>query len=303
MSTRTRAGSVSLVLAILALFGSLILLVSSLDELTFRPGVRLAQLEIPDEPSSAAPRSTAPLTLQDKIIVGVLGGLTVGSIVCVFIFRKLRRQLLQYLFTLFAFVLPLMVGLLLFGRLFFGWIQRQGGEVAETGPQIPESVLSNPPTWSLALAAGAVAVLVSGVVAFIAARLLAFRESTREKRAENSERIAEQRELAQQAGETADRIREGRPLEGEVIRCYAEMDRLLSRRRRIRPTYLTPREFVGALRDLGIQSEHIRQLTELFELVRYGRRADEPVSRQALACLDRLRAVYGSSEDAEDATD
>ena len=97
------------------------------------------------------------------------------------------------------------------------------------------------------------------------------------------------------------RIRQGRPLQGEVIHCYREMDQLLSKRRRIKPTYLTPREFADSLRELGIQSKHVRQLTELFELVRYGNRDDESMAQQALACLDRLRSVYGVAEEHETA--
>ena len=112
-----------------------------------------------------------------------------------------------------------------------------------------------------------------------------------------AEIAAEQQAFAEQAAETAMRIRQGHPLQGEVIRCYREMDLLLSKRRRIKPTYLTPREFANSLREFGIQSEHIQQLTELFELVRYGDRDDESMAQQALACLDRLRSVYGAEED------
>jgi len=218
------------------------------------------------------------------------------SLACLFIFRKLRKLLLQYLLTIFTFLLPLILAFLLFGRLFSGWPQRHSGEVAGSGPQIPESVLSNSPTWALALTAGVVASLVLGAFAFITIRWIAYRRFVEQRKTHQAEITAEQQASAEHAAETAMRIRQGRPLQGEVIRCYREMDQLLSKRRRIKPTYLTPREFAGSLRELGVQSEHIQQLTELFELVRYGKRDDESMAQQALACLDRLRSVYGAEE-------
>jgi len=299
MSTRSRAESAFLALAILALFGLLILLIGSLSELTFQPGKLLPQAESSEEDESSSQQAVHKLSKKEQIYAYVLGGLTMLSLACLFIFRKLRKLLLQYLFTIFTFVLPLMLGLLLFGHLFSGWLQRRSGEVTNTGPQIPESVISNPPTWALGLTAGVVAFLALGTLALIAIRWIAFRKFVEQRRTDQAEIEAEQQAFAKQAAETAMRIRQGHPPQGEVIRCYREMDQLLSKRRRIKPTYLTPREFADSLRELGVQSEHIQQLTELFELVRYGKRDDESMAQQALACLDRLRSVYGAEEDHE----
>lgn len=49
MSARSRAEGVFLVLAILTLFGLLILLISSLDELSFQPGKLLPRMEAVEE--------------------------------------------------------------------------------------------------------------------------------------------------------------------------------------------------------------------------------------------------------------
>lgn len=299
MSARSRAGGVLLVLAIFALFGLLMLLIGSLNELTFQPGKYSPQLESSEWDEPREQQAVPKLGWREQIYAYILGGLTLVSLGCVFIFRKLRKQLLQYLFMLSAFLLPLMLGLALFGRLFPGWLRRHAGEIADPGPEIPESVISNPPTWALALAAGAVAFLVLGTFAFVAIRWLAYRKLVEQRKTQQVEIATEQQAFADQAAETAMRIRQGRPLQGEVIRCYREMDLLLSKRRSIKPTYLTPREFADSLSEMGIQSEHIRQLTELFELVRYGDRNDESMARQALACLDRLRSVYGAAEEHE----
>jgi hypothetical protein len=300
MSAKSRAESTFLVLAILTLFGLLILLIGSLDELTFQPGKHLPRSEALDE-DAAITRPTIPkLSPRDRLYASILGGLTLVSVVCVFIFRKLRRQLLQYLFMLIAFILPLTLGIMFFGQLFTNWFQRHSsGEVSAPGPVIPESLLANPPRWSLALTAGAVSLLVLGLSAFFVIRWLAFRKYVEQRKSELADLKAEQQAIAEQAAETASRIRQGKPLQGEVIRCYREMDRLLSKRRNIKPTYLTAREFANSLAESGIQTNHIQQLTQLFELVRYGKRDDRSMAKEALACLDELQSKYGTKENHE----
>jgi Domain of unknown function (DUF4129) len=300
MSVKSRAESALLVLAILALFGLLALLIGSLDELTFQPGKRLPHEEVAEEDVALSQRSLPELSSKDRLYAAILGILTLISIVCVFIFRKLRRELLQYLFVLFAFVLPLMLGIMFFGQLFSNWVLRHpSGAIADPGPLIPESILANPPKWALALAAGAVSVLVLGLGSFLVLRWFAFRKYVDQRKTELAILKAEQEALAEQAADTAFRIRKGKPLQGEVIRCYQEMARLLSRRRNIKPTYLTAREFSDSLAELGILTEHIQQLTELFELVRYGQRDDRSMANEALACLDELQSEYGAKENCE----
>jgi len=298
MRARVGPRSVWLAAAILLLFGTLVLLVGSLDQLTFHPGKHLARNAEPDEQTLTVEGSTATLTKKEKIYVTILGGLTGVSLICVFIFRKLRRQLIQYLFTLFSLVLPMLLGLFLVSRFLANWLSKPSDGTAVAGtPEIPEAILSNPPSWSVAVAAAALAVVLLGTIALLAWRWTTLRDRIRGVRLEASMDLdAEQRAIANQAAVTAQRIRDGEPLHGEVIRCYREMDRLLSKRRRLKPTYLTPREFANALDDLGIRSEHIEQLTHLFELVRYGNRADESLAQQALTCLDRLRFTYGGED-------
>jgi hypothetical protein len=74
-----------------------------------------------------------------------------------------------------------------------------------------------------------------------------------------------------------------------VLRCYREMVDLLARNERIPHASLTAREFADRLRNLGLHTEAIDGLTELFELVRYGHRDSAPFSERAVASLDRIR--------------
>jgi len=254
-------------------------------------------MEAVEEDEVVIHRTIPKLSPRDQLYAAILGILTLISIGCVFIFRVLRKQVLQYLFIMIAFVLPLMLGLMFFGELFSSWFQRhQSGEIVAVGPEIPDSILANLPAWSIALAASAVSLLILGLGTFLVIRWLAFHKIVEQRRSELASLEAEQQAIAEQAAETASRIRKGKPLQGEVIRCYREMDRLLSKRRNIKPTYLTAREFANSLAELGIQAEHIQQLTELFELVRYGERNDRSMATDALACLDKLQSEYGAKE-------
>lgn len=296
MNTRPRAGSALLILAVLVLSGLVILLIASLDELSFQPGRTFPRAGSSEEDSLDLQRTSPSLTQKEQICAYILGGLTLVSVICVFILRKLRKQFLQYMFMLFAFILPFVLILMLVSRMSSAWFQQHGGDIAASRPQVPESLISNLPVWALAAAAVTVALLIIGVILVFADRWFAFLKFVRRTETERTDLPVEQQTFADQAAVTAQRIRAGESLQGEVIRCYRKMDQMLSKRRRLKPTYLTPREFASSLRELGIQSNHIQQLTELFELVRYGGRDDESMSQQALACLDQLQSAYGTRE-------
>jgi hypothetical protein len=57
---------------------------------------------------------------------------------------------------------------------------------------------------------------------------------------------------------------------------------------------MTPREFERYLAAVGVQDSHIRRLTRLFELARYGSGVPgEREEREALACLTTIAETYG----------
>jgi hypothetical protein len=91
------------------------------------------------------------------------------------------------------------------------------------------------------------------------------------------------------------RLDAGGELKDVVIDCYARMVQGLEKRRRVkRHQAMTPREFEAYLADSGIASNHIHQLTELFELARYGARpANRETERKATQCLQAILEVYG----------
>jgi len=95
-------------------------------------------------------------------------------------------------------------------------------------------------------------------------------------------------EIASIAAEAAREIAEGGDAVGVVQRCYVRMVRVLSQESSVRESFLTPREFAAVLHRKGFDSKDIDELTYMFELVRYGERADETFAERAHRCLSRL---------------
>ncbi|MCR4404447.1 MAG: DUF4129 domain-containing protein [Candidatus Acetothermia bacterium] len=97
-------------------------------------------------------------------------------------------------------------------------------------------------------------------------------------------------EVAAAARRAAEEVAGGGDLRNAILRCYREMSRLLSEQRHVPfPRAMTAREFEERLRAVGVQDEHVGQLSRLFELVRYGGRASGP--REEAEALDCLRAI------------
>ncbi|NLG74520.1 MAG: DUF4129 domain-containing protein [Chloroflexi bacterium] len=89
-------------------------------------------------------------------------------------------------------------------------------------------------------------------------------------------------------------IQTGGDLRSTILRCYAEMCHILNENKGIvRQDAMTPREFEGRLLQAGLPEEPVRQLTRLFESVRYG--AAQPDSRQEHLAVDCLTAIAESS--------
>jgi hypothetical protein len=103
---------------------------------------------------------------------------------------------------------------------------------------------------------------------------------------------AAQEEILDSISDAANRLRAGEDPRTVVLFCYQEMVRILSTRAKINATFLTPREFEGQLRRVGLSGEHTAQLTGIFEVVRYAGRVDDGFSARALACLEAIEEAY-----------
>jgi hypothetical protein len=100
------------------------------------------------------------------------------------------------------------------------------------------------------------------------------------------------------AGEAADEIEaEGSDLENEVYRAWAEMAAALDVDH---PDTSTPAEFAEAATEAGIRPDDVRELTSLFEQVRYGT-ADATSDREqrAVDALRRIERYYADDGESE----
>jgi len=78
-------------------------------------------------------------------------------------------------------------------------------------------------------------------------------------------------DLSAEANQALDDLSAGAHLEDTILRCYAEMHRIVERRRGLRrQEAMTPREFTQELKRSGLPETAVDQLTHLFEQVRYG---------------------------------
>lgn len=97
--------------------------------------------------------------------------------------------------------------------------------------------------------------------------------------------------VGEAAGRAADRIETGTDVENEVYRAWVEMTRHLDVDH---PEASTPAEFAAAASEAGIDRSDVDELTDLFELVRYGGRPPtEERERRAVEALRRIEAEYG----------
>ena len=96
------------------------------------------------------------------------------------------------------------------------------------------------------------------------------------------------------AGRAADRIEEGDDVDNEVYRAWREMTSLLDVSR---PETHTAGEFEAAAVEAGMEPADVRELTDLFETVRYGGYEPEPTDeRRAVELLRRIEERYSEGE-------
>jgi hypothetical protein len=166
----------------------------------------------------------------------------------------------------------------------------EGGLVGETGElaasELPEppDFIARPPNW-LMLFLYVVLVLVLLLVGLFLWRSW------------RSRFPGEQALLVQHAEQALSDLTSGGDLRDVVMRCYARMSQVLYQSRNIkRDEAMTPREFESHLAEIGLRDDHIRQLTRLFEGVRYGTQTPDEYARyQAVNCLRAIVQNYGKA--------
>ncbi len=268
---------------------ALVFLAAGLSQLELRPGEALPQILEESQPRG----SFVGLPGGDWILFILRVAYFVGLVLMPFFIIYLilnpeaRKRFFRDLLRVGAFVL-----ILYFASNFLRSLSKEGqkeglGGVPQAPPQLPggEALRFTPqtPPWLVLAVSALLALLLTALVGL--ALWLFFRRKASEP---PLKRIAEEAQVALEA------IRAGGDLKNIILRCYAEMSRVLHEQRNIqRPQYMTPHEFEAALEGRGLPPEPVRTLTRLFEEVRYGTKLPgEWEERQA---LDSLAAIVTAS--------
>jgi hypothetical protein len=147
---------------------------------------------------------------------------------------------------------------------------------------IPSPVfVATPKPWMLMLILIAAAVLLAGIT-FLSLKLLSDRSA--------AERLPYS-DIAENAQAALTEIQEAKmEFDDIIIRCYAEMSQTLQSEKGIqRGDAMTPSEFEQKLLSRGFPPRPIRQLTKLFEQVRYGRQ--QPGENEKQAAVESLGEI------------
>ncbi|SNZ12679.1 protein of unknown function [Natronoarchaeum philippinense] len=103
-------------------------------------------------------------------------------------------------------------------------------------------------------------------------------------------------EVGRAAGRAAERLDDADDFENEVYRAWREMADSLPVDH---PGSSTPGEFAMAAREIGIDEADVDELTDVFEIVRYGGRDPTPDREErAVAALRRIEDEYRGDADA-----
>lgn len=173
---------------------------------------------------------------------------------------------------------------------------RQPGNVSETANATggggslggaAETATSQP---SLLLGVVLVVLLFAAIVLLYVASADDVGASQTEPEADDEQEEVDVAAVGRLAGEAADRIESGDAFDNEVFRAWVEMTEHLAVDH---PESSTPAEFATAAVDAGMEPDDVRELTELFEEIRYGDRdVTEERERRATAALRRIEESY-----------
>lgn len=244
---------------------AVMLVAAGLSSLDLRMGRFITTVE--EESESESEKSTPPglsfIFIIIRISLVICFALIPLFIIYILFSPRVRRQIFVFLGVYLAFILLV--------HLFFRKFQFEEPIFLKGEKSIP-----NPPEWLVFMFSLGMSSLLLSTVLFLFRRL--------RRRPKPLEVVA------RKAQKAIEELQSGADLEAEVIRCYFEMNQVLSRQLGLkRKRTMTTREFENYLQEEGLPDIHIRRLTRLFEMVRYGaKNLGEPENRQAIACLTAI---------------
>jgi hypothetical protein len=197
-----------------------------------------------------------------------------------------RRRLLMFLLRSLPFLLGFYLFILFLKRL-------QGNNTSDNSLLLGSP--ANQPAPGVIPALGPIPdpsesaiVLISVILSFVMVSIIgvALWLLWRRKKAD----LSPNRLIARQAQSALEALQAGGDLKNTIIRCYYQMSAVINQQRGIqRSQAMTPHEFEQYLASNGLPGEPVRQLTHLFEEVRYGDlpagAAEEQVALTSLSAI------------------
>jgi hypothetical protein len=192
-----------------------------------------------------------------------------------------------------------LLGLLLVAALFAPPLEFQGEQPEENESALVEYNETQSEQQGDSSPSGSLLLVLAG---FVGALILALGLVLRWPRGEGEQVTTDEPDgeadaaaLGEIAGQAADRIESDTPGDGEneVYRAWREMTARLDTET---PETTTPREFQQAAVDAGMAPDDVRELTGLFEQVRYGgEAATADREERAVQVLRRIESTYGEA--------
>jgi hypothetical protein len=271
---------------------AMILLSAGLSQLEFSPERPLPRFSLAP-PVQAMDNSRLSggdsLLMIFRAIMALSLALLPVLIVYLLVSPTARKRVLQQVIVYGTFVLAFY----LLARRIQPSARDQGIDLAGGVPGLPEGdappfpeFTAAPPPWLGLVLSLVIALIIAGVVVGLVLFVV--------RRRRPPETALQ--ELARSAQDALDALHGGADVKNTVIRCYLEMSQVVRERRGLqRHADMTPHEFQAELEKAGLPDEPVRQLTRLFEDVRYGDRpASEREGQQAVACLRAIAAAAKS---------
>lgn len=269
---------------------ALVLLAISLNALQLAPGhpVSFQQLAPPVTTDDSNTSWTRYLTAAFRVLMIIFWILVPILIIAMLIDKENRKRFLISI----AIALPFVLLLLYLSTLKpaqkaaadlnlgnFSIATPMPGEVATP----PAAEYTPPPGWVTSLATALIAVAAASAV--IGAVFVIWR------RWKSQSQLQEPlKDVQREAQAALDAIYAGNDLRDTILRCYLQMTEVLRQYRGIsRGNDMTPHEFELYLEKRGLPQEPVKQLTRLFEQVRYG--ALQPKGQDEQIAISSLTAI------------
>ncbi|MBW8012484.1 MAG: DUF4129 domain-containing protein [Chloroflexi bacterium] len=256
---------------------AIILLAAGLNEVNFRDGHYFLIGSRASYQNLLVANETNPFENDGiaSVITAILAILLSFGIIIV-IFWPTARKLILRLIIPIAFLALLIPALRQIGSLQIEQEIFQSDEAANI-----TTVVSTAPEWMVYLTSFIFVILAFGILWFVISRFVRPKPTTLEF-------------IAQGA---INEIKAGADFKDTIIQCYYDMSAAVNEHRGIkRNQSMTTREFEMHLKDHGLPSKHIMQLTRLFENVRYGSKTPNSIEeRQAISALQAI--VFASGKE------